>query len=201
MPNSHGRMPSFQSLRGVGGVAVLLRGDDEVQLLERFPVDRLPRLLRRSSFFVRSTRRSVFGAMAMPFASVVPLQKTLLSIVADRDLRAGDRRGVVEPRDEDERVLRLVLDARCRGSSTCTIVPATSSDRRRFDLRDGVARLDRPPRRCPLPIADSAGFRFETVRLRSCPACGASLRCLPASRRAVSCESRPSRSSTIVGTS
>ena len=72
-------------------------------------------------------RRSVFGAMAMPFASVVPVQKILLSMVR-METFAPAMGAAVSRRDTRTSVFCGESLTEMPRFVTCTIVPATSSE-------------------------------------------------------------------------
>ena len=67
--------------------------------------------MNENSYQLSGSRSGVFGAIATPSAPVVPRQNVLLSRRTIETLAPATGRAVVEPRHEDQRVLRAVLHA------------------------------------------------------------------------------------------
>ena len=103
-----------------------------------------------------ASRSGVCGAIATPSAPVVPVQNTLLSRRTIETFAPAHRRAGVEARDEDERVVRAVLDgdAEVRDLDDRRADAALASSRR--ELGNRLAFLDRGP--------DQAGRRAGRAR-------------------------------------
>ena len=127
---------------GIGSVAIFLRGHDEMNAAQRLPgafvflfAFRVLVVPVDSKIGIRRDGDAVRVGGAGPEDFVVRR--------ADRNLGARDRRGVVESRDEDQRVLRRVFD----GDAEVRDLHDRARDILGIALRlgDGVARLDDGP--------------------------------------------------------
>ena len=155
---SHGRTPSFQSLPTYAmspSFSAITTKCSSLRFVQSSSQSDSP------SAFSLLRRRSVFDAMAMPFASVVPLQKTLFALSRMETARALDRLGVIEARHEDERVPRTVLHADAEVRRLHERGDGTGIVDLRF--RGRIARLDGHPRQTEVVLADRR-LQIETDR-------------------------------------